>query len=194
MVVPKMFSRLWTICGRMLVMQRSNQFRHSDSLKKGLIAAEFSDCRTYRYTLRRRLDTNLRWVRPALFVMLNPSTADEFVNDPTISRCISFAQREGCSELTVVNLFALRATDPRELAKHAEPIGALNDLMIAKEINKHLKLSGLIVAAWGAHPLAQARGEDVKKMANFQCLGTTKNGSPRHPLYVKGEQPFVELL
>lgn len=157
------------------------------------MTAEFSECGTYRYTLTRALSTPLRWVRPALFIMLNPSTADAVKNDPTIRRCISFAEREGCTHLTVVNLFALRATDPRELKKHKDPIGPLNDQYIFEMINKHGGL-GLIVAAWGAHPFAKKREDFIFKnsLYKIRCLGTTKSGSPRHPLYVKSDQPLVE--
>lgn len=158
------------------------------------MTAEFSECGTYRYTLTRQLSTPLRWVRPALFIMLNPSTADAVNNDPTIRRCISFAERNGCTSLTVVNLFALRATDPRELKTHQDPVGPLNDKHIALQIMHHQDIiGGLVVAAWGAHPFAQERADYIfKKYSGIKCLGTTMNGSPRHPLYVKSAQPFVE--
>lgn len=161
--------------------------------KQTNMTAEFSPCGTYRYTLTRKLSTPLRWVKPALFIMLNPSTADAVKDDPTIRRCIKFAEREGCTDLTVVNLYALRATDPRELTKHDNPIGPLNDLRIAEQVYKHRY--GLIVAAWGAHPFAKDRAKEVIGQYNsFLCLGQTKDGSPRHPLYIKGDQPLVELV
>lgn len=125
--------------------------------------------------------------------MLNPSTADEIKDDPTIRRCISFAKREGCTGLTVVNLFALRATNPKELLKHEDPIGPENDKIIQDMLRLHQ--IGIVVAAWGAHPLARERSKDVMKMldSNILCLGTTKDGSPRHPLYVKSAQELVEI-
>lgn len=154
--------------------------------------AEFSECGTYRYVLKRRIPSLLRWHHPALFIMLNPSTADEVKNDPTIRRCISFAEQQGCTELTVVNLFALRATDPKKLKTHEDPIGPLNDQRIAEMIEHH-KL-GIVVAAWGAHPFAKARAEGIRrKFGPFSCLGITKNGSPRHPLYVKSDQKLLEF-
>lgn len=158
------------------------------------MTAEFSECGTYRYTLTRLLSSPCRWVRPALFIMLNPSTADATNNDPTIRRCISFAERSGCTHLTVVNLFALRATDPRELKKHHDPVGPFNDRHIALQIMKHHDIvGGLVVAAWGAHPLAKERADYIfKTYGDIKCLGTTMNGSPRHPLYVKSTQSFVE--
>lgn len=156
------------------------------------MTAEFSECGTYRYTLTRQLSTPLRWVRPALFIMLNPSTADAVNNDPTIRRCISFAEREACTHLTVVNLFALRATDPRELKKHKDPVGPDNDTHIWNMIAQHRH--GITVAAWGAHPFAKERERFIldNSYGDIHCLGTTKSGSPRHPLYVKSDQPLVE--
>jgi hypothetical protein len=157
-------------------------------------AAIISPCGQYRYTLHRRIPSVLRWVKPCLFVMLNPSTADATMDDPTIRRCLGFAKREGCTGLTVVNLFALRATDPSELAKHPDPIGADNAKHIAEEIDVHQRI-GLVIAAWGAHPMACARSLYATRSALLSagalCLGTTKDGSPRHPLYVKADQPLV---
>lgn len=154
--------------------------------------AEISECGTYRYTLHRQLKQGIRWVKPALFIMLNPSTADAVQDDPTIRRCIGFAEREGCTSLTVVNLFALRATDPRELSKHADPVGPLNDQRIEEMIDEHSL--GIVVAAWGSHPMARKRGKDVvAKFGPFKCLGITKGGSPKHPLYIKADQPLVDL-
>lgn len=154
--------------------------------------AEISECGLYRYTLHREIDQVTRWVKPCLFIMLNPSTADAVQDDPTIRRCIKFAEREGCTSLTVVNLFALRATDPGELIGHADPIGPLNDQRIEEMVDQHSL--GIVVAAWGAHPMAQKRGADVRaKFGPFKCLGITKNGSPKHPLYIKAKQPLVDL-
>ena len=154
--------------------------------------AEISECGTYRYTLKRDINQAIRWVKPCLFIMLNPSTADAVQDDPTIRRCIKFSEREGCTSLTVVNLFALRATDPNELKKHSDPIGPLNDQRIEEMVDNHSL--GIVVAAWGAHPMAQKRGTDVRtKFGLFKCLGITKNGSPKHPLYVRADQELVDL-
>lgn len=156
--------------------------------------AEFSKCGTYRYVLKREIPCLLRWVKPVLFIMLNPSTADEVNNDPTIRRCISFANREHCTDLTVVNIFALRATDPRELKRHKDPVGPKNDERIDSMIFRHLNY-GIVVAAWGAHPMARERGQQLinKYGEHILCLGTTKQGSPRHPLYVKSDQKLLPL-
>lgn len=153
-------------------------------------AAIISPCGKYRYVLRRSLGSILRWHRPILFVMLNPSTADSHKDDPTIRRCMAFAKREGCTQLTVVNLFALRATDPKELKMASDPVGPANDDYLRDEINQH-QISP-IVCAWGAHPIATLRAAEVLKKfeADLCCLGTTKKGAPRHPLYVKSDQPL----
>lgn len=126
--------------------------------------------------------------------MLNPSTADAFNDDPTIRRCISFAEREGCTDLTVVNLFALRSTDPKKLIKHPDPVGPLNNQRIKEMIERH-KSFGVIVAAWGANKFAQERGELVKLFwsPDILCLGKNKDGSPKHPLYVKNDAPLIVL-
>jgi hypothetical protein len=156
-------------------------------------SATISPCGLYRYTLHRRIPSALRWIRPCLFVMLNPSTADASQDDPTIRRCLGFAKREGCTGLTVVNLFALRATDPAELAKHDDPFGPDNHLHLRAQFDAHR--TGIIVAAWGAHPMAHDLGnaEVFSELCSLGalCLGMTKHGSPRHPLYVKSDQPLV---
>lgn len=149
-----------------------------------------SDCGTYRYTLTRHIPCILRWVKPALFIMLNPSIADTTINDPTITRCINYCKKWYHTDLTVVNLFALRATDPKELKKHLDPIGPENDRYLKEEIEKHLQLDGIIIAAWGANKYAKERAEQVLKMfppGNLRCLEQNKDGSPKHPLYCRAE-------
>ena len=95
------------------------------------MSAIISPCGRYRYVLKRNLPQAIRWVKPCLFVMLNPSVADAELDDPTIRRCIGFAKREGCTELTVVNLFAYRSTDPEGLLiQTRDPIGDMNDAYI----------------------------------------------------------------
>lgn len=140
--------------------------------------AVFNEARTHRYLLTRELGTG----PPAVFVMLNPSTADAFRNDLTITRCVSFARREGCGSLRVVNLFALRATDPRELRKHPGPVGPSNDRFIDMQAD-----AALIIAAWGAHAFASERAAEVSARltaagASLYCLGITAAGCPKHPL------------
>lgn len=177
------------------LLLQANVRRYSDDISANY--AEFSECGTYRYVLRRRNDDAPAFPQgPVLFIMLNPSTADENKNDPTIRRCIHFANRANASELMVVNLFALRSTDPRKLLKHKSPIGQHNDFMISELAFHVRKNNGIIVAAWGAHPAARERGEELAskfgpfKNGTLLCLGQTKSGAPRHPLYVKNNQPF----
>ena len=155
-----------------------------------------SPCGTYRYTLDRV------WapVRPrAVFIMLNPSTADAQFDDPTATRCRGFAEREGCGSYTVVNLFALRSPDPRVLRAHPDPVGPENDFHLRAVLNRRPKL---VIAAWGAHPFAAARAAYVQELLTtplvdlrlrLTCLGTTKNSHPRHPLYVRRDQPLIPL-
>lgn len=105
---------------------------------------------------------------------------------------MQFAKREGRTHMTVVNLFAYRATDPSELVKCADPIGPENDQHISQQVLAHKH--GLIVAAWGANPFARERAKEVLlRHGPFDCLGTTKAGMPKHPLYVKGDQPLMGL-
>lgn len=157
--------------------------------------AEFSECGKYRYVLRRRIPQNVRWVKPCLFIMLNPSTADEVKLDPTVTRCYKFAESWGCTELTVVNLFGLRATDPKKLYTAKDPYGPKNLRYVLEEIEKHQNL-GMIIAAWGAHKIAEPISNFPKTMAsNLLCLGKTKSGAPRHPLYIPSKTvpiPFGE--
>lgn len=149
------------------------------------MSAIFSADRRYRYLLRREWDASL----PAVsFVMLNPSTADETRDDPTIRRCLAFARAWRCGSLNVLNLFALRATDPRELRVADDPIGPENDWYL-----DGLDRRSLIVAAWGEQGRLHGRGARVAAMlgeGRLRCLGKTKSGEPRHPLYLAG---FVAL-
>ncbi len=158
-------------------------------------AAVISPCGTYRYTLERRIPSALRWIRPCLFVMLNPSKADATLDDPTIRRCLGFAEREGCTSLTVVNLFALRATDPAQLQivtkNGGDPIGPDNWAHFSVQLLRHR--TGIVIAAWGAHPMARTMPEHRQRLlqSGALCLGMTKDGEPRHPLYLRSDAPLV---
>lgn len=159
--------------------------------------ALLSDCGTYRYTLGRNLGHSLTLVnKPCLFIMLNPSTADASLDDPTIRRCMGFARREGCTFLTVVNLFALRSTDPDVLSQHDDPVGVENMTHIGRELRRHNPALGhLVIAAWGAHPMARHHGVRAIRgrlhEAGALCLGMTKDGEPRHPLYLRADAPLI---
>jgi len=155
------------------------------------MSAVISECGLYRYVLRREIEQPHEVFKPCLFIMLNPSTADAEQDDPTIRRCIAFAKREGCSSLTVVNLFALRATDPSELIGHPDPIGPENDLHIMDQLANHTP--GLRIAAWGGKHIAVERGEWLMDMASqLHCLGTTQTHEPRHPLYLRSDTELEE--
>lgn len=142
----------------------------------------------YRHVLWRRWGDELLG-----FVMLNPSTADATEDDPTIRRCIGFAEREGFGGIQVANLFDLRATDPTELRtsehplvhpEHQDPFSWLSDCTV-------------VIAAWGGvHRSLRWRVAQVTELAasrglSLFCLGTTKAGDPRHPLYLRGDAPLV---
>jgi hypothetical protein len=148
---------------------------------------EVSDCGAYRYRLWRAWDAAL----PTLaFVMLNPSTADHVVDDPTIRRCVAHAVAGSFGRLEVVNLFPLRATHPRTLFAHPDPLGprGLADASIADAVAR----ADAVICAWGAHPAARPRAAEVAhrllqfndSRAKLFSLGLNRDGSPRHPLYV----------
>jgi len=105
-----------------------------------------------------------------------------------VRRCIDFAKRWGFGALCMTNIFGFRATDPRVMKAHPEPIGPDNDAWLARIAAG----AGLVVAAWGTHGVFMDRGRAVQSyLHNLSCLGTTKDGSPRHPLYVRADtQPL----
>lgn len=151
--------------------------------------AIISPCGLYRYRLWRR------WAPgpTCLFIMLNPSTADAEADDPTIRRCIGFAKREGCGRLDVVNLFALRATRPADLWATG-PDTRIGGPQSEIEFHRAVRESDLLVAAWGADTRTAERWIIERYGPRLFCLGWTKNGAPRHPLYVKGDCPIVPLI
>lgn len=148
--------------------------------------AVFSEDRIYRYSLLRQWEPNAPWM---MFIGLNPSTADETNDDPTIRRCMGFARREGCGTLVMANLFAFRATDPAVMKAHPEPVGPESDERLARALGR----IDHIVAAWGVHGTHLGRDREVAEICKGRllCLGTTKEGHPRHPLYVRGDAPLV---
>lgn len=157
---------------------------HRQDLVGGTAAAVFDHARHYRYLLTRIWDPSRP---PLVWVMLNPSTADAFVDDPTSRRCLAFARRENAGGLVIVNLFALRSTDPRVLRHHEDPVGRYNDAFIRQATH----VGGRVVVAWGAAGTEHGRGIAVAGSLTaagvpLACLGTTSTGQPRHPLYVPG--------
>ena len=120
----------------------------------------------------------------ALFVMLNPSTATEVQNDPTVERCERRARALGFGNFAVANIFAYRATDPRVMRAAADPVGPQNDATILSLIQQ----ADQIICAWGSHGAYLNRGNQVQTLLRdtnrpLHHLGLTKSGHPRHPLY-----------
>lgn len=144
--------------------------------------ANFSPCSRYRYRLWRTWDETRP---PIAFIGLNPSTADATRDDPTIRRCTGFASSHGYGTLVMLNLFAWRSTDPRALASSPREGEAENEHWLDVERER----CPAMVAAWGANALAaeQASRLDLDRWG-LLCLGTTKHGHPRHPLYVRATQ------
>ena len=145
--------------------------------------AEISDGGLYRYRLWRDWDASLGRV---VWIMLNPSTADATDDDPTIRKCCGFARKWGFGGIEVVNLFALRSSNPVDLVDSYEagidPVGPCNDKAIYGSASH-----GVAIAAWGAFQWEQAeyRVSVVRKfVGQLRCLRTTKTGAPGHPLYV----------
>jgi hypothetical protein len=158
--------------------------------------AIFSPDEVHRYTLWRRLSDNLKNnpdAPPILFVLLNPSTATHEVSDPTVTRCINYAKTWGHGRITVVNIFAVRETDPRNMKASKDPIGPHNDHYIHAEAENVAKAdAGRIICAWGAHGEFLDRGQRVATLlqdidAPLHCLALTKAGHPKHPLYLRAD-------
>lgn len=156
--------------------------------------AVFSPCQRYRYTLFRDLGMQ----GPQLtVVMLNPSTADAVKDDPTIRRVIGFAKSTGAGSLQVLNLFAIRATDPRAMLAADDPVGPQNDDHLARELKMAKDEGRFVLAAWGAH--GGHRGRDFHVLhrlvdgVEWRCLGRTHQGHPKHPLYVPKSQQMVQF-
>jgi hypothetical protein len=151
--------------------------------------ATISEDGVYRYELSRRWSVAVADV----WIMLNPSTADADVDDATIRRCMGFSRSWGAGGIRVVNLFALRATDPEQLRRHPDPIGPDNDGAIALAVSLARIRDGRVIVAWGSHLMSVQRGRHVRDLVGgpLLCLGTTRRGAPRHPLYVRGDTRLV---
>lgn len=146
----------------------------------------------YRYKLERTWDPELP---TAVWVMLNPSIADANTDDPTIRKCVGFSRMWGLGGITVVNLYAARATDPGELADFEDPVGFFNDGHIAKVVQA---ATGPIIAAWGSHarkaPRFWARVNKVINMPELEtrqldCVGVNRDRTPSHPLMLAYSSP-----
>lgn len=162
---------------------------------------QFSPCRRYRYTLWREWDDcfwGLADDRPQakqflMVIGLNPSTADEQIDDPTIRRCMGFAKRWGYGALCMTNLFAWRDTKPEHMKAAAEPCGEDNGHWLTEVADD----AGMILAAWGRHGSFLGRDRNVISAlkgcgVQVYCLGHNGDGSPKHPLYIPADtQPIL---
>lgn len=170
--------------------------------------AVISDCGRYRYWLGRTWAAALTggWVAragceprdrcPATFIMLNPSTADATDDDATISKCTRFAKSWGCDGLVVVNLYAFRATNPKDLWKTADPVGPDNDDYLRQAVRDAVDLGAPLVVAWGAHARPDRVVEFVESLHPLDrmcltALRVTQSGQPGHPLYLPGNSTRV---
>jgi hypothetical protein len=165
-------------------MQRQETIFWSDAITgtDGVTrAATFSPDRRYRYMLSRHWDSG---DKVCVFVGLNPSKADEYVDDPTIRRCIRFTQDWGMNHLVMLNLFALRSTDPEILRHSQDPVGPLNDEIIAKLS----KSADLTVACWGNGGVLKGRSRQVLALLKKpHHMGITSIAEPKHPLYLRAD-------
>ena len=151
-----------------------------------LRSAGISRCKAYRYWLRRRWGEGPE----VIFIGLNPSTADSKSDDPTLRRIMGFSHKWGFSGVTVINLFAWRSQDPRELRKVEDPVGPRNNYWL----KKFSKGTEPVVAAWGNGGGFRARNQFVlATVAELYCLGQTQRGHPRHPLYAPVNSRLIEL-
>ncbi len=152
-----------------------------EEIEKG---AQLSECRTWRYVLWRIWDPTKD---PVNFYGLNPSTADETTDDATIRRCVGFAKLWGYGGIYMLNLFAFRATQPADMKAAADPVGPDNDRLLRAYHNT----SARSVACWGTHGTFQNRDKVVTELlGDLYCLGTTKDGHPKHPLRLRADTPL----
>ena len=144
-------------------------------------SAIFSPCETYRYSLTRIWNHKKK---PILFIGLNPSTADENNDDPTIRKCMHYVYQWGFGGLIMVNLFAFRATLPNDLKKSKFPVGKNNNQFIINAAQK----SEMTIVAWGNDGQLYGRDNEVLELiSNPMCINTNKTGQPAHPLYQKND-------
>jgi|SRR5665213_1470774 len=160
--------------------------RRPEKRMTGLSGAVFSPCRRYRYVLWRTWDDQLPRVN---LVGLNPSTADELSDDPTMRRCRQFAADWGFGGFIMTNLFAFRATKPDILKSTAEPVGAHNDQWLAIAASE----ADVVVFAWGVSGSLYERDTAVIGQigAGAQCIALTKHRHPAHPLYLPSGLPLI---
>jgi len=157
------------------------------------MSAIFDSTRTYRYRLDRHLHDFGNGGK-LLFIMLNPSTADETLDDPTVRRCIGFGFRLACTDLIICNLYALRSTDPQALRLAPDPIGPDNEA----HLRRAAKEADIIIAAWGTNHLGGDWPQRVKEILRgsgkpVHALRLTIKGDPGHPLYIARNAQLLEM-
>ena len=151
-----------------------------------------SSCKKYRYQLWREWGVDKTASSSyVVFVGLNPSTADESTDDPTLRRCIGFSQDWGYESLCMVNLFAYRTTNPKNLRTAKSPVGKRTNRFLLDAIDN----ADIVVAAWGNNGMFLDRDKEVMKMITRKtyCLGLTKYNQPKHPLYIQKKQSLIEF-
>jgi len=149
-----------------------------------------SECGRYRYRLKRKVSEESDI--PCCFIMLNPSTADATEDDPTIRRCMGYARDWGCGELIVVNLFGIRATNPKAMLAASDPVGPDNrdhvECAVDYAVNVSMHGRGAVICAWGNHGAYMEQGLTVLGWIDHykpMCLRVNgKSGQPAHPLYL----------
>jgi hypothetical protein len=160
------------------VQQHSETFSNGEVDGLAEFGADFSQDRLYRYGLYRIWDKSLP---PAMVIGLNPSTADERLNDPTVRRCLRFAKDLGYGGLFMTNAFAFRATSPKMLQTIADPVGPDNDAWLARLSQR----ASIVIAAWGNHGAINGRGRQIRDLLPvLHHFGLTGSGEPKHPLYL----------
>lgn len=156
--------------------------------------AIISPCRRYRYWLARLIKPTTGKPKVVSFIMVNPSTADAHEDDPTIRSCKRIALRNGATHMVVVNLYAARSTEVKKLARMRDPVGLTNDFYLRRSLK-----ADVVIVAWGSRkkmpPCAMTRVSRLCMFADerdvmLQCLGTTKHGDPRHPLFIRSDTPL----
>lgn len=153
--------------------------------------------REFRYTLVR--ECNLLGKGVLMVIGLNPSTADEQADDPTIRRCKGFCETLGFRTYLMCNLFAFRSTDPRRMLQHPAPVGPQNDAFLTAAAAEARDSGGMILAAWGTHGTHRGRDHYVRSLLTarrhrLMCLGYNTDGTPKHPLYINrhtSPQPYL---
>lgn len=147
--------------------------------------AIFSPCMQYRYSLWRTLTESTN-IGSFAVLALNPSTADHEQSDPTVTRCINRARDLGYGKFYMLNIFAFRATDPKDMKAAIEPVGIENDETIRQVVSE----CSMVVCAWGAHGKYRDRASKVLELlkdVDLYCLKLTKSGQPQHPLYLSNK-------